>query len=274
MRAPALSVAVGLAVALALSLSGARAALAQRASGPAAGGAGDQAEAEKRFQQAEALYRRGQYLAAAAEYQAAFDLSGLPGLLYNVAQSYRLGGEKEKAVASYRLFLERAPDHQLAQVARGHLEALERELAAAKPTTQPATPPGGGEEAARPDVVATSPPAPRRGRGLELAGLVTGGAGLVALGVALHYGIEARKASDAISDNREGWSQSLLDRYDEGESAETRMFVLSGVGAAALATGGVLYYLGWRAGRAEPAAVSVGAAGGSGAAGLSLRGRF
>jgi tetratricopeptide (TPR) repeat protein len=223
------------------------------------------AEAEKRFKQAEALYKRADYLAAAAEYQAAYDLSGLPGLLYNVAQSYRLGGEKEKAVAAYRLFLEKAPDHQLATVARGHLEALERELAAARPD-EPA--PMKPAREPRSDVVATAPAAPSRGRGLRVAGLVTAGVGLVALGAALHYGIEARKASDAISDNEEAWSRSLLDRYDEGESAETKMFVLSGAGAAALLTGGVLYYLGRRA------EASVGAVPATGGAQVTLSGRF
>jgi hypothetical protein len=41
------------------------------------------------------------------------------------------------------------------------------------------------------------------------------------------------------------------------------MFVLSGVGAAALAAGGVLYYLGWRAGHAVDASVAVGDGGGA-----------
>lgn len=239
---------------------------------PAAGSPSGKAEAEKRFQKAEALYRSGDYLAAATEYQAAYDTSGLPGLLYNVAQSYRLGGEKAKAAVAYRLFLERAPDHQLAAVARGHLEALERELAADKPNG-PATRPESEETQPRTDVVTTGPPATERGRGLRIAGLASAGVGLIALGGALHYGIVARNASDAISRNDEGWSQSLLDRYHEGERAETRMFVLSGVGAAALAAGGVLYFLGWRAGNAEPA-LSVAVPAGGSAAAITLGGSF
>lgn len=250
-------------VALGLALALARSAAAQ----PPPGG-GKKAEAEKRFQQAEALYRRGDYLPAAAEYQAAYDLSGLAGLLYNVAQSYRLGGEKEKAVLAYRLFLERAPAHQLASVARGHLEALERELAAARPPEEPPSPPV--ETGPPPEVVAGPATAPERGRALRVAGLVSAGLGVVALGAAVHYGIEAKKASDAISENQEGWSASLLDRYDEGQTAETRMFLLTGVGAAALAGGGILYYLGWRAGRAEVVPVTPAAGG----AGVALRGRF
>jgi len=238
---------------------------------PAAGSPSGKAEAEKRFQKAEALYRSGDYLAAATEYQAAYDTSGLPGLLYNVAQSYRLGGEKAKAAVAYRLFLERAPNHQLAAVARGHLEALERELAAEKPA--PATRPESETAHPRGDVVTTGSPAPERGRGLRIAGLASAGVGLIALGGALHYGIVARNASDAISRNDEGWSQSLLDRYHEGERAETRMFVLSGVGAAALAAGGVLYFLGWRAGHAEPA-LSVAVPAGGSAAAITLRGSF
>jgi tetratricopeptide (TPR) repeat protein len=248
------------ALAVLVSLALVRAAAAEPAS---------KAEAEKRFRAAEDLYRKRDYLAAAAEYQAAYDLSGLPGLLYNVAQSYRLGGEKEKAVASYRLFLERAPGHQLAPVARGHLEALERELAAARPPEEP--PPDRGFEPPAGDLVAAAPPpAPSRGRALRLTGLVSAGVGLVALGAALHYGVEAKKASDAISDNDEGWTKSLLDRYDEGKSAETRMFILTGVGGFALATGAVLYYLGWRAGRAEVVPITPAGDG----AGAAVRARF
>jgi tetratricopeptide (TPR) repeat protein len=257
----------GLALAAVIVVALARAAAAQPA--------GDtKAEAEKRFQHAESLYKGGDYLAAAGEYQAAYELSKLPGLLYNVAQSYRLGGEKQKAVDAYRLFLERAPDHQLAAVARGHLEALERELAAAR-TAQPApAEPAEPAPGTQSELTAAAPAAaPAPGRGLRIAGLVTAGAGLVALGAALHYGIEARKASDAISDNDEGWTDSLLDRYDEGEAAETRMFVLSGVGAAALVTGGVLYYLGRRAGQAE-ASVTVGALPAAGGAAAVVRGAF
>jgi serine/threonine-protein kinase len=253
--------------ALLVSLALARAAVAQPP--PAA----RKAEAQRRFQEAESLYKRRDYLAAAAEYQAAYDLSGLAGLLYNVAQSYRLGGEKAKAVSAYRLFLERAPDHQLAQLARGHLDALERELAAERrPTEETAPPPPATDTAPRTDaaVSAAPSPAPGRGRRFKVAGLVSGGIGLVALGAALHFGIEAKKASDAISENQEGWNQSLLDRYDEGQSAETRMFVLSGVGAAALAAGGVLYYLGWRADRAEVVAITPAGDG----VGAALRGRF
>ncbi|HEU5060154.1 MAG TPA: hypothetical protein VFU21_26665, partial [Kofleriaceae bacterium] len=186
-----------------------------------------------------------------------------------VAQSYRLGGEKVKAVETYRLFLARAPAHQLAAVARGHLEALERELAAEKP---PAEPPPTERPEPQPgaDLVSSAAPAPERGRGLRVAGLASAGVGLIALGAALHYGIVAKKASDAISENDEGWSQSLLDRYDEGKSAETRMFILTGVGGFALATGAVLYYLGWRAGRAVVVPVTPA----DGGAGAAVRGQF
>jgi tetratricopeptide (TPR) repeat protein len=227
---------------------------------------GNEAEAEKRFQQAEALYKRGEYLAAAAEYQAAYDLSGLPGLLYNVAQSYRLGGEKKKAAEAYRLFLDKAPGHQLAPVARGHLAALERDLASSTlPPEGPDTPDRPPNP--RPDLTRRAAPAAPAGTGrtLRVAGLVSAGLGVVILGAAVHYGIEAKKASDAISGNDEGWTGSLLDRYDEGQSAETRMVVLSAVGAAALSGGAILYYLGWRAARAQEITVGAAPAAGGGA---------
>lgn len=77
-----------------------------------------------------------------------------------------------------------------------------------------------------------------------MARSTTGGAGLVALGVGVVFGLHAR----SISDETAGWDTFDPARFDQGKAAERNMFILTGVGGAALVTGGVLYYLGRRAG--------------------------
>lgn len=91
------------------------------------------------------------------------------------------------------------------------------------------------------------------GRGLRIAGLAAGGTGVVALGIGVAFGLRARGISDEIS----RWDRFDQARYDQGKAAERNMFILTSIGAAGLVTGGVLYYLGHRAGVADDDARSV-----------------
>jgi hypothetical protein len=95
-----------------------------------------------------------------------------------------------------------------------------------------------------------APPAPASpGRGLRIAGIATGGAGVVALGVGIGFGLKAR----SISNEAAHWSTFDPKRDSDGKAANRNMYVFTGVGAAAIATGSVLYYLGIRAQRARDA---------------------
>lgn len=82
-------------------------------------------------------------------------------------------------------------------------------------------------------------------RGLRIAGLATGAAGVVALGIGAAFGVRARRVSDEAA----RWNRFDRARFDQGEAAERNMFILTGAGALALVTGGVLYYLGHQADR-------------------------
>lgn len=90
---------------------------------------------------------------------------------------------------------------------------------------------------------AMRPPEAPAGQRLRIAGLATGGAGVIALGIGVAFGLHAR----SISDETAQWEMFHQARFDEGQAAERNMYILTGVGAAALLTGGVLYYLGHRA---------------------------
>jgi len=268
---------------------------------PAAAGGGGQtgdpvAQAQATFREAERLFRDGSYAPAAELYLEAYRLAPAPGLLYNAAQAARLAGDRARAIALYQRFLAEATADQaeLARLAREHLDALERERAAAEAAEKDevSRPPGNeaGDGSAAAGGASTSPrggialpPAdagsPSRagdtpGRGLRVAGLAAAGAGLAALGVGIYFGLEASSIEAEIDDKPDGaaWPRDIEDRFEAGEGAERRMLVFTGVGAAAVLTGGVLYYLGWRAGQERGVHVSAGA--GPGGPAVLVRGTF
>ena len=78
---------------------------------------------------------------------------------------------------------------------------------------------------------------------LKVAGIATGAVGVVSLGVGAYFGI------NSTSDNSDLETLKVDRKFnpntiDDRDSSETAFYVLTGVGAAALITGGVLYYLG------------------------------
>ena len=82
------------------------------------------------------FYARGQFVDAAAQFAKAFDLSPEPKYLYNEAQSYRMGGERQKALDTYKKYLELAPEGPGAEVARSWVAKIEAEIAAEEKVRQ------------------------------------------------------------------------------------------------------------------------------------------
>jgi hypothetical protein len=78
---------------------------------------------------------------------------------------------------------------------------------------------------------------------LKVAGIATGAVGALSLGVGAYFGINS--ASDNTDlETLHADRQFNPDTIDDRDSSATAFYVLTGVGAAALITGGVLYYLG------------------------------
>jgi hypothetical protein len=88
---------------------------------------------------------------------------------------------------------------------------------------------------------------------LQWGGIGVAGAGVIALGAGIYFGLDARSISDEASD----WDTFDPERFDEGEAAERNSVIALGVGAACVVTGGVLYYLGHRAISQEGESVSM-----------------
>jgi tetratricopeptide (TPR) repeat protein len=117
-------------------------------------------EARAYVEKATAAYALNKYAAAAENFEKAFELKPDPALLYNAAQSYRLAGNKERALALYESYLRVYPKEKKRSEIEAHIKQLktaiehDREAANAPPfTTDPVTMGGGDSRNAH-----TAPP--------------------------------------------------------------------------------------------------------------------
>jgi tetratricopeptide (TPR) repeat protein len=119
-------------------------------------------------------------------------------------------------------------------------------------------------------VVLKPGPPPQPGRTKKIIGLSVGGAGAALFVGGVLAGLKAKSAEKEVKDAYGAggtWLPSLADREAEGKKAARTANVLFGLGAAAMAGGGFLYYLGVKQARA---ATTVGLS----PSGVWLSGRF
>ena len=125
--------------------------------------------------------------------------------------------------------------------------------------------------AAAPAYTGNAPTEPvRSGRGLRIAGVACGAAGLAFLGTAVYFYTRAVSLSNKVTTSL----APSADDHQAGKNAETLQWVFYSVGGAALATGSILYYLGWRVSGSQPAAATIAPMVGAGLTGLSAQGVF
>lgn len=86
--------------------------------------AANRAQAAEHTRQGQAYFGRGDYDRAIAEYQAAFDLSNEPSLIFNVALCYDRTNRPEQALAAFQRYLELAPSGSVADEARNDVARL------------------------------------------------------------------------------------------------------------------------------------------------------
>lgn len=120
--------------------------------------------AREHFQKGTALYDLSKFREAAAEYEEAYKAKPDPALLFNIGQAYRLAGELESALRSYRSYLRKVPDAPNRAEVEAHIQQLQRAMSqqsqakAPPPTAAPVATPAAAAPAAA-GVVATSPQA-------------------------------------------------------------------------------------------------------------------
>jgi hypothetical protein len=142
--------------------------------------------------------------------------------------------------------------------------------APASAPTAPAQPDPPPTSAAPPATLTQTPALvpPRPGRGLRIAGIVSGLTGIAVVGAGVVFGAEAKSYSDSV----ENGNVFNPDFDTRGKRYETLQWVSYGVGAGLVATGALLYGLGVASGREPPVAIApIPVAGG---AGLSAQGVF
>jgi hypothetical protein len=209
--------------------------------------------------------------------------------IYNQARCYEQNNRWERAIARFREFLRKAKHLSKSERAETeqHIAECEAALRQAPPPATPAPPPAlppapapapvpeppadVQPQATAPEGDTSSPPpAPpvgSPGRGLRIAGVILGGVGVAAIGA----GVGCTLKTQSISSN-ERKTGATKAQEDERKKYETWGWVGYGVGAAALATGVVLYLVGWPSAESAGVALlpSVSSTGGS----LLLAGRF
>lgn len=234
------------------------------------------------------LFDLRRYKEAAHEYELAYESRELPELLFDIAQAYRFAAMYEEAIASYRAFLRREPRtpnrsevedriHEmqalLAQARKtkesppqGMHDPNGQSLAMAQPSAHktvaaPVTPvePAAKVEEPAPPTVATVEPSPTPAaapriapRKLEIAGLVTAGLGVAAIGVGAAFAVMAKNTSNQVS-NSTVFSPTLdhQGKVDQGVA----IGMLAG-GGALVVGGAVVAILGLRSARASRFAVA------------------
>lgn len=213
--------------------------------------------AEVLYAEGQAAYDRADYATAIDRWQKSYEISGAPGLLFNLAQARRLSGDCPAALASYRTYL--ATDADAASEQHRLAEDLARELDAAcdetpvDPRPRPVDPPSTAYSApGLTSVVRLSDShdrTQRPGRALRVAGLVTGGSGVALLVTGLVVGHHGRSLGDEVTRAcAAGCDWAALSRKDAAGRRD--VFIgraLDIVGVAAIAGGAVMYYLGSRA---------------------------
>ncbi len=214
--------------------------------------------AQAAYEEGRKLYDLREWDQAIAKFKEAYRLRSDAPSLFNIAQAYRLKGDCREAVSFYKTYIRNFPTEKGADKAQKFVAELGdcKDQAPAEPTTTPppviTPPPVTPEPQVMPAPTPAPPDAPSSpGRGLRIAGIVTGVVGIGALGAGVYFGVSARGKQSDLEDGGV-WDPVL---YDEGQRADRNAKILLGAGGAAVIGAAVLYYLGVRAGSEAQVAI-------------------
>jgi tetratricopeptide (TPR) repeat protein len=215
-------------------------------------------EAREHYDRGMAHYELGEFAAAVDEFKLAYALSQAPGLLFNLAQASRLNKDYEQALHFYRTYLRVRPDApnrddvekrilELEPVVQLQQKAAIDKLAA---DAHPPPPVAGSPVDTRPTPVRTLP----SGKKERVAGIVVAAAGVALVGAGIGLGVASLDAQNKLSSlatQMGSWSPAQASLYQSGQREAAASTALYVVGGAAVATGAVLYAIGWRRDRAR-----------------------
>jgi tetratricopeptide (TPR) repeat protein len=214
-------------------------------------------EIKLHYERATRAYDLQKYGEAIEEYQKAYEIGGDPPMLYNIAQSYRLNDQPGEAIRYYRRYLQRAPEARNRDYVERKIADLEklieeRRKAAAAATPPPITvtppvvtppPPSVTPPVVTPPPpppVTPPPPPPEPSRAGVVVGWAMIGAGVIADGIAVYEGLQAKKKGDELTRQSQMRNVTFDPAIESaGKTANIAAIVL-GIGGTALAITGAI----------------------------------
>ncbi len=187
-----------------------------------------------------ALHDLGDYEQAIVAYKQAYMIAPSPGLLFNMAQAYRLNGDCRSAAEFYRRYLSTGPEPDARRRAEQQLAIVDscgRRASASASTGDGSALAVSGRSESETDTP---------GCGERRTGLVVAGAGGLLFLTGAYFAIDARNAGDQVAStyaNGGTWkSIAAVDARGQRSGELATGFVITG--GVAVATGVVLYMLG------------------------------
>jgi hypothetical protein len=170
--------------------------------------------------------------------------------IYNQGRCFQQNGRPEEAISRFREYLRAADDLSAAEQADVRKQIADCEQTAAEQQRRRTPAPPRPPAAPRPE--------PGDGGGLRLAGLITAGAGVAALGAGAVMNLRARSIEEQIETRFQNTGEYSRKTYESGHRAWTLALIGYATGAAALGAGALCYYLG---GRSSPEVTALPAVG-------------
>jgi tetratricopeptide (TPR) repeat protein len=208
------------------------------------------------------MHKRGEYDRAITAFKEAYVIAPSPGLLFNLAQAYRLQGNCDDASLMYRRYLATNPSAQARAVAEQHLATVDRctqkralniPLDDSMAYLKVPPPPGPEKVIVNDQRDIERPTELKKDIGI---GLTIGGG--VALVTAAYFGVRSYQASrdvEAAYERGAKWPE-IKSLHERGQNAE-RAAKIFGIGGGIAVVGGVtLWVLGRRDERANQLAVT------------------
>jgi tetratricopeptide (TPR) repeat protein len=207
------------------------------------------AAARQHFEAGARKYNLQRYDEAAAEFEAAYEISGLSSLLYNIAQALRAAGKHEKALRFYKNYLlqDEAKENRVDAEKRieeltAIIEQQKKNAPPPEPTPQqPTTTPQPTVATPQPAQTLPSPPPAKKPlpRSLRYVGFGLIGLGVASLAVGgAMSGLAASASSDVqkAAANHDDFTTALRDTESRGKTYDAVSivgYVAGGVFAAA-----------------------------------------
>ena len=196
----------------------------------------------------------GNYAAAIAAFTEANALAPSPALLFNLAQSYRLGGHCDDASTMYKRFLATDPPADARALAETHLISVDQCAEALRPVKVAGPAAAAVTLTAHPTLASPGEPRAHVERDIGVGLGIGGGVALVG---ALGYELRAHSASQQVSDAYAsgGAGKTIVDLDKRGRHDALVADVLGATGVVAVGAGVALFWLGTRDERARHVAV-------------------